>query len=131
MSIIPRFCYNMFKTVHRMVKTNQDIIGEKCIRNNDGVLAVSHEGKKIAWKSYHEKLLNTALALNKNSFSQIDTVNSVPCLIDREMVRDLVKRMKKKERWRMKGWHNHWPSKSDYSRSYSNRMQKWHYCKLL
>ena len=88
----------MFKTVHRMVKTNQDIIGEQCMKNNDGVLAVSHEGKKIAWKSYHEKLLNTALALNKNSFSQIDTVNSAPCLIDREMVRELVKRMKKKER---------------------------------
>ena len=42
-----------------MVKTNQDIIDVDCFRSYDGVLAVGDEDKKIAWKSYHEKLLNT------------------------------------------------------------------------
>ena len=40
----------------QMVKTNQDIIDEYCIRNYDSVLAVSDEDKKKALKSYHEKL---------------------------------------------------------------------------
>ena len=53
---------DVFKIAKRIVKTNQDITGEQCIRNDNGVLAVSDENKKIAWKSYHKKLLNTELA---------------------------------------------------------------------
>ena len=48
----------VFKIAKKMVKTNQDIIGEQCIKNDNGILAVKNEDKKIAWKSYHEKLLN-------------------------------------------------------------------------
>ena len=40
----------------RIVKTNHNIIPEQCVRNDDDVLAVSDEDKKIAWKNYHEKL---------------------------------------------------------------------------
>ena len=32
--------YDVFKTVKSMVKTNQDVIGEQCIKNDDGVLVV-------------------------------------------------------------------------------------------
>ena len=39
---------DVFKIAKRIVKTNQDIIGEHCIRNDDGVLVVSDEVKKIA-----------------------------------------------------------------------------------
>ena len=45
-------------TAKRTVKTNQDTIGEQCIRNDDGVLAVTGENKKMDQKSCHEKLLN-------------------------------------------------------------------------
>ena len=57
-----------------MFKTNQDIIGEQCIRNDD-VLTVS----KLLYK-----LLNTEFAWNKNCLSQTDTVSSVPYLIDND-----------------------------------------------
>ena len=39
-----------------MVQTNQDIIGEQCIRDDVCIMAVSAEYKKIAWKSYLENL---------------------------------------------------------------------------
>ena len=39
---------DVFKTAKRMVKTNQDIIGEQCIRKDDSVLAVSNDDRKIA-----------------------------------------------------------------------------------
>ena len=54
----------MFKIANRMVKTNQDILGEQWIGNDDGyyLLAVIDEDKNKAWKSYHEKLLSTKFA---------------------------------------------------------------------
>ena len=49
----------MFKIAKRMVNTNEKMIAVHCIRNDDGVPAVSDEDKKIVWNNYHEKLLNT------------------------------------------------------------------------
>ena len=49
-----------------MVKSNQGIIGEQCINNDYGALAVNDEDKKIAWKSY-KKLFVTELKCYKNS----------------------------------------------------------------
>ena len=40
----------VFKTAKSVVKTNQDIIDEHCIRNNDGVPAVIDENMKLIGK---------------------------------------------------------------------------------
>ena len=40
----------IFRITKRMVKTSQDVISERCIRNDDFVLLLSYEDKKIAWK---------------------------------------------------------------------------------
>ena len=48
-----------------MVKINHNIIGEQYIRNDNGIMAASHEDRRVAWKSYHEKLLNTELAWDR------------------------------------------------------------------
>ena len=42
----------MFKITKKIVKTNDNINGEQCIKNYNGILAVSDEDKKIARKSY-------------------------------------------------------------------------------
>ena len=47
------------------------IIVKQCIRNDDGELAVSDEEENMAQNNYHEKLLNTEFAWDKNSFRQI------------------------------------------------------------
>ena len=57
---------DVLKIVKRMVKTNPEIIGENCIRNGNGVLAVGNEFK-ISSKSYHEKLVNPEVAWDRNS----------------------------------------------------------------
>ena len=41
-----------FKITKSIVKVNQDVTGEHCIRTDVGVFAVSDEDKKIAQKSY-------------------------------------------------------------------------------
>ena len=45
-----------------MVKTNNDIAGEHCIMNVDGVSTERDENKNIAWKIYDQKPLNTMFA---------------------------------------------------------------------
>ena len=50
------------------------------------VLVVRGEDKKITWKTYHEKLLNTKLAWDRYSLSQAHTVSSAPRLKDKDMV---------------------------------------------
>ena len=48
-----------FKAAKRMFKTNTDITGEQVVRKGDSVLALSDEDKNMAWRSHHEKPLNT------------------------------------------------------------------------
>ena len=55
--------------ISRMVKTNQYVIGEECIRNDNDVLTVSNKDNKIAWKSHYEKLLNIESSWDRNDFS--------------------------------------------------------------
>ena len=77
-----------------MVKTNPDIIFGQHIRNDNGVLEVNNEDKKIARKSYHEKLLNKEFAWDRKSLSQVDAVRSLSQLIDKDMVRESISKMK-------------------------------------
>ena len=44
------------------------------------------EDKKIAWKSYYEKLLNKEFTWDRNCLSQVYVVSSLPCLIDNFIV---------------------------------------------
>ena len=41
-----------------MKQENKDIVGKKCIQDDNSVLAFNEEGKKKAWKQHHESLLN-------------------------------------------------------------------------
>ena len=40
----------MFKIAKRIFKTNQDVLGDHCIRKDDDAFPVYEEHKKIAWK---------------------------------------------------------------------------------
>ena len=39
-----------------MKNTYQDVVGEKCIRNDEGSLAGTEEEEKLAWKSHYEEI---------------------------------------------------------------------------
>ena len=70
---------NLFKIAKRMVKTNQDIIDVE---------------KKNAWKTYHEKLLTTEFAWDRNNLSQGVANTSIPSSIDKDMVRESISKIK-------------------------------------
>ena len=41
-----------------MKQENKDIVAEKCIWGDNGVLTFNEEDKKKAWKQHYENLLN-------------------------------------------------------------------------
>ena len=52
------------------------------------------EKKKRAWKIYHEQLLNTEFAWDRNSLSQADKIISIPCSINKDTVRESISKIK-------------------------------------
>ena len=59
----------------RMVKTNQDIIGEQCRRSDGVLLEFNYEDEEIVLKNYQERLMNTEFVWGRNSLSQTDTIS--------------------------------------------------------
>ncbi|XP_057306130.1 uncharacterized protein LOC130644510 [Hydractinia symbiolongicarpus] len=51
----------VFKIAKQMKKTNQDVVGEKCICNDEGVLASTEEEKRVAWKNHYQSLIGTRI----------------------------------------------------------------------
>ena len=45
---------------------NQDVIGEKCIRGDDGNLSLDDTSKNLAWKQHYERLLNIEFPRSQN-----------------------------------------------------------------
>lgn len=55
-----------------MVKTDSDVIIEKCVRNSGGVLAVNNEENNIVLQSHHDKfLISFWFCVDRNSLFQI------------------------------------------------------------
>ena len=50
---------HIFKMEKRMKHEHQNIIGEKCVKDDNNILAFDEESKRITWKNHYDKLLNT------------------------------------------------------------------------
>ena len=92
------------------------------------------EEKKRAWKIYHEKLLNTEFPWDRNSVSQTNRITSIPCSIDKDMVRESISKIKNGKTAELSGVVSEMVkqekqelrrrSKSDYSRQKELRQQR-------
>ena len=47
----------IFKLAKNLKRVNADIVGEKCVRKDDGKLALTVDEKLKAWQSHYDKLL--------------------------------------------------------------------------
>ena len=47
-----------------MHRDNQDVMGEKPVKNDAGQLSLDEESKKEAWKEHYERLLNVEFPWN-------------------------------------------------------------------
>ena len=48
----------LFKQARKMKGENQDIVGDKCVRDDNSKLAIDDQAKLAAWKTHYERLLN-------------------------------------------------------------------------
>ena len=84
----------IYRIAKQMKQENKDIIGEKCIWDNNGVLAFNEEQKKKAWKQHYERLLNVVFPLREEDLPYADPVLGSLLLITKEMVVKSIFKMK-------------------------------------
>ena len=84
-----------FKEARRIKGENQDIVGDKYVRDDDGNLAVDEKAKLEAWITHYERLLNVEFSWDKANLPDETPVEGPPIVITVEMVAKALKKMKK------------------------------------
>ena len=77
-----------------MAKTNRDVVGEKCIRNDNGELATTDQEKLLAWQQHYERLLNEEFNWDEDSLVLNEPNIGPRPDIDSESVRRALRKMK-------------------------------------
>ena len=73
---------------------NDTVVGNKCVRNDDGELSVSDDAKKQAWKKHYERLLDVEFPWDPSHLVHEDPIPGVPPHITVDMVSSAVSKMK-------------------------------------
>ena len=60
----------VFKLAQKLKNENQDVVGDKCVKDDDGKLAFDDHAKLNAWKSHYERLLNVEFPWDKDSLAR-------------------------------------------------------------
>ena len=74
----------VFKIAKQVVRTNQDVVGEGFVRDDNGELAISDSAMKEAWRSYYSQLLNEEFDWDHDSLSHADPIEGPAVKIERE-----------------------------------------------
>ena len=85
----------VFKIAKQMTTINQDIVGDKCIRNDRGDLATCDYGKHLTWQEHYQRLPNEEFEWNKVYSNVNDPIIGPHLQIDEESVRKALHKMKK------------------------------------
>ena len=78
----------------RLKLDNVDVVGEKCVRNDDGKLNLTVDDKLKDWQSHYQKLLNTEFPWNTANMSEEAPVEGSEIKITSEMVSKAISKMK-------------------------------------
>ena len=84
---------DIFKIAKQLRKDNQDVVGDKCVKDDSGNLSFDNEAKKVAWKQHYERILNEEFSWNPEDLTA-DPVVGPPIHIDVEMVVKAITKMK-------------------------------------
>ena len=85
----------IFKEARKMKNENQDIVGDKCVKNDDGNMAFDDKSKLAAWESHYKKLLNVEFPWDSSTLSDEPPIQGPPIWITKKMVLQALKKMKK------------------------------------
>ena len=61
---------DVYRLAKQMRRDNQDVMGEKPVKNDAGQLSLDEKSKKEAWKENYERLLNVEFPWNPEDLSE-------------------------------------------------------------
>ena len=76
-----------------MKRDNQDVMGGKPVKNNEGLLSLNKDGKKEAWKEHYERLLNVEFPWTPEDPSMESPVEGPSKLITSDMITKAINKM--------------------------------------
>ena len=77
-----------------MDKTNQDVVGEKCVRNDAGELSLSDEEKMKAWVEHYARLLNVEFEWESDLLPEVAPVEGPPPPVTKDLIHKALRKMK-------------------------------------
>ena len=84
---------DVYRLAKQMCRDNQDVMGEKPVKNDAGQLSLDEESKKKAWKEHYERLLNVEFPWNPEDLSEESPVESPSEPITLEMITKAITKM--------------------------------------
>ena len=85
----------IFKLAKRMKSENSYVVGEKSVKDTNGVVAYSDAEKLAVWKAHYEKLLNVEFPWDSDSLPALPPIQGPQPHVSVEMVGAAVKKLKR------------------------------------
>ena len=85
---------SIFKIAKQMKRGNQDVVGEKCVVDDNENLCFDTTAKSKAWKEHYSCLLNQEFVWDQSTLSTVHPVVGPAPLVTVDMVFESVKKMK-------------------------------------
>ena len=83
----------IYRLAKQMRRENQDIIGDKPVRNNNGRMPLDVDSKKEAWRKHYMHLFNVEFSWNPGGLSEVYPVECPSKPITTAMVRKAINKM--------------------------------------
>ena len=84
----------IYRLAKQMDRTNQDVVGEKCIRNDAGELALTDADKKKAWVEHCSKLLNVEFDWPRDLLPEVPPTEGASPPVTTEQITAAIGKMK-------------------------------------
>ena len=85
----------IFKMTHKMKDDNKDIIGEKCVKDQEGNMSFDNISKAKTWQTHYSNLLNVEFPWNHHDLPTEPAVHGPPVFITEEIICNAISQMKK------------------------------------
>jgi hypothetical protein len=85
---------NVFRVVKQMVAKNRDVVGDGCIKDEDGKVVVDPDGLKDVWRRHFEKLLNEEFDWDREGLETGHAVSGPAAEITASEVRAAIGKLK-------------------------------------
>ena len=84
----------IFHIAKQMDKTNQDVVGEKCVKNDADELSLSDNQKMKSWVEYYSRLLNVEFEWPSDTLDNVAPTSGPPPPVTTTLINEAIKKMK-------------------------------------